>query len=115
LFKRDSRAESFRPCLMGKVPVISFMTLAELYRWSLERKWGEQRQAKLEQHLRHLLINRALCLKWAEVSALRRSLGRPLHCADAWIAATALLHKIPLLTNNIKDFKNIPDLEIISQ
>lgn len=117
LFKRDSRAVSYRPYLLNKLPVISFMTLAELYRWSLERQWGEYRRLKLERHLQKFLIypfNRALCSKWAEVTSQCRRIGRPIHCADAWIAATALLHKIPLITNNIKDFKVIPDLQIVS-
>jgi hypothetical protein len=34
------RADSYQPYLLGKVPIISFMTLAELYRRSLERNWG---------------------------------------------------------------------------
>ena len=116
LFKRDSRAESYRPYLLGKVPVISFMTLAELYRCSIERHWGDQRRLKLEHHRRKFLIylfNRAWCLKWAEVTTQCRRIGRPRHCADAWIASTALLHKIPLITNNIKDFQIISDLVII--
>jgi len=33
---------------------------------------------------------------------------------DAIIAATALVVGTPLVTRNIKDFKNVPDLQIIS-
>ena len=32
---------------------------------------------------------------------------------DAIIAATAIIHEIPLYTENIKDFKFIPNLELI--
>ena len=32
---------------------------------------------------------------------------------DAIIAATAIVHNLPLLSRNTKDFKNIPDLTII--
>lgn len=35
LFKSDTRAQLYRPLLMGKLPLISFMTLAELDRWAL--------------------------------------------------------------------------------
>ena len=39
-FKKDSRARLYRPHLVGSTPFISFMTLAELERWSLERDWA---------------------------------------------------------------------------
>ena len=41
LFKRDQRADLYRPYLEGNLLVISFMSLAELDRWALERNWGE--------------------------------------------------------------------------
>lgn len=40
LFKGDSRAAGFRNHLTGRLLGISFMTLAELERWSLERQWA---------------------------------------------------------------------------
>ncbi len=39
LFKRDTRAELYRPHLDGKEQIISFQTLAELLRWTLVRSW----------------------------------------------------------------------------
>jgi tRNA(fMet)-specific endonuclease VapC len=32
---------------------------------------------------------------------------------DLWIAATALVHGMPLVTNNLKDFRRIPDLVVL--
>lgn len=40
LFRGDSRAEQFRPHLRGRALAVSFMTVAELYRWMRERNWG---------------------------------------------------------------------------
>jgi peptidase E len=57
----------------------------------------------MEEYLRNFIVypfDRALCLKWAEVSDCARRNGRPIQCADAWIAATAVLHRIPLVTHN---------------
>jgi len=51
LLKRDTRAELYRPHLEVDTKVISFMTLAELYRWSEESNWGERRKAELEDDL----------------------------------------------------------------
>jgi len=40
--------------------------------------------------------------------------GRRIESADAWIAATALLHNAPLLTNNRNDYLGVADLALIS-
>src|SRR5437867_4311981 len=50
-FKKDSRARLYRHHLIGRAPVISFMTLAELLAWAQERRWGLGRQAALARHL----------------------------------------------------------------
>jgi hypothetical protein len=39
LFKHDTHAEPYRPHLTEKLLVLSFMTIAELDRWVLERNW----------------------------------------------------------------------------
>jgi predicted nucleic acid-binding protein len=51
LFKGDTRAFAFRRHVTGRLLGISFMTLAELERWSLERGWGSARKLELAQHL----------------------------------------------------------------
>ena len=38
--KGDTRAAAYHNHLVGKVAAISFMTVAELDRWSLARNWG---------------------------------------------------------------------------
>src|SRR6185437_14256728 len=51
LFKRDTRGASFAPQLVGRVPVISFMTVAELDAWADQRNWGRAARNRLEQAL----------------------------------------------------------------
>ena len=48
LFKSDSRALAYEEHLAGNERLVSFMTLAELDRWSLARHWGSPRKLKLE-------------------------------------------------------------------
>lgn len=118
VFKRDSRAGLYRPHLDGELLVVSFMTVAELDRWTLERDWGEPRRQRMEEHLRNFVVypcNRQICRKWAEVSDDARRKGRPVGVADAWIAATAMLHEIPLVTHNREHFSDIEGLEVISE
>lgn len=118
LFKADTRAEAYRPHLVGKTLVLSFMTVAELYRWAEKRNWGQNRRTELEQHLRNFVVygcNRELCRTWAQVMAQAQGNGRQLNCADGWIAATAILHDIPLVTNNRGDYEGRPSLQIICE
>lgn len=116
-FKGDSRRDAYREHLDGRFLLIPPQTIAELERWALTANWGASRRAGMEQHLRRYLVqpfSRDLCVKWAEAmhSASRNSFT--LHGADAWIAAVALLHDIPLVTNNGKDFRGVEGLTVIS-
>jgi tRNA(fMet)-specific endonuclease VapC len=117
IHKRDTRAEFYTPHLKGRIPVISFMTLAELDRWALERNWGHRRCNELETLLRDYVVypyDRALCRMWAQASSEAKRCGRAIQSADAWIAATALLIQAPLLTNNPDDFAGVAGLPLIS-
>jgi tRNA(fMet)-specific endonuclease VapC len=117
LFKGDTRAIAYRSHLTHKLLGISFMTLAELERWVLEREWGAARKLDLAQHLRHytvLPVSRELCLKWAEVSFAARRKGRPIQTADEWIAASALHYQVPLITNNQSDYSAVDGLALLS-
>jgi predicted nucleic acid-binding protein len=40
--------------------------------------------------------------------------GRRIDCADAWVAATALLCGAPLITHNRNDYLGVPGLSLIS-
>ena len=78
---------------------------------------GPRKISGLEHSLGNYLILPAdirTCRLWADVRAHRRSVGRPVSPQDAWIAATALRHQIPLITHNAKDFEAIENLEIIT-
>ena len=117
LFKSHPIAYQYLPDLVDRTPLISFMTLAELDRWVLAARWGEARRKKLREYLEPFAIlpyDRALCTKWAEITIAAQSCGRRIDCADAWIAATALLCDAPLITHNRNDYLGVPDLKLIS-
>lgn len=118
LFKMDSRAELYRQHTNDKLLILSFMTIAETDRWALEKNWGEKRKQKLADFLNDFTVihsDKALCLKWAETMQNARRNGRPMQTADAWIAATALLHDIPLITHNYIDYAGVDGLKIITE
>jgi tRNA(fMet)-specific endonuclease VapC len=112
--KNDSRARLFDHHLDGKQLALSFMTVAEVFRWAIHRAWGAQRIADLQAELRQFLVlpyDEAMAWEWARVSCIK---GRPMAPGDAWIAATALRHKLPFATHNSKHFANVPGLVLLS-
>ena len=119
LFKGSPLAASYRPHVAGRRLVISFQTLAELYRWPLERDWGDTRRRNLETFIRRRCVlypfNPALCQQWAEATHRAGQNGHTVPTADAWIAATALLYGIPLVNNNPSDYEGIPGLDVRSE
>jgi predicted nucleic acid-binding protein len=117
LFKGDTRAMAYRSHITGRLLGISFMTLAELERWALERAWGASRRLELAQHLTHYAVlpaGRELCVKWAEICFGAKKKGRPIQTADAWIAASALYYEVPLITNNRSDYSVVDGLVLLS-
>lgn len=104
-FKKDSRAELYRPHVDDKLVVVSFMTLAELDRWALSHNWGARRRRSLEVFLQDFLVSycdRSLCLKWAEATDRARRNGRPIETADAWVAATRCFTAFPSLLITVR-------------
>ena len=117
IFKNHSTAALYDRELVGRVPLISFMTTAEVERWALLRRWSDQRTDWLRLYLKRFTLvpsSPDLCIKWAEVMVTAQAVGRRIESADAWIAATALLYGAPLITHNRKDFLGIPGLHLIS-
>lgn len=117
LFKGDTRAEAYRPYLSSRTLALSFMTVAELYRWAFARNWGAERISQLETQLANYVIvpyDRDLCWQWAKICAERQRLGKPISVQDAWIAATAVLHGCSLATHNAGDYAGIAGLTIIT-
>ncbi len=117
LVRGDSRAEFYRAYLAGKEVGISFQTVAELRRWGRTHRWGQNRWQRLQQVIAHLtvyLVDDALIDAWAYVTTVRDRQGHPIATGDAWIAATAWLQGLPLVTHNRRHFIGIKGLEVVS-
>jgi predicted nucleic acid-binding protein len=94
---------------------LSVMTLAEL-RHGIKRLPAGGRRRRLEAWLRDelplrfegrlLSINQAVADRWGEVVARREAAGRPIGVMDAFIAATANVHALSLVTRNASDFES---------
>jgi predicted nucleic acid-binding protein len=115
--KAETRAALYSKALAGKRLCICFQTVAELRLWALIRRWGSSRQKAMESLFEQFVVipydsGTAQC--WADVTAHRRRLGRPMDCGDAWIAASALRLGAPLVTHNARDYADIPELILLS-
>ena len=115
--RADTRAALYADVISGRTVIASFQTVAELLRGACERNWGERRREALESQLARLAIHPyslPLAWEWAEIMTIARRSGRPLSTADGWVAATARLVGVPLVTHNRRDFAAVPGLEVIS-
>ena len=117
LFKNHILSRSYEPEVAGKAALISFMTVTEVERWALQHRWAETRVHWLRLHLSRFTVvpsSLDLCRKWAEVMVSAQAAGRRIECADAWIAARALLYDAPLVTHNRDDYGGVPGLTVVS-
>jgi predicted nucleic acid-binding protein len=117
-FRNDTRFSNYATAIAGKQLVMSFMTLAELRLWQELRNWSAKRRdnffIELDKHYLVYPVDRNLCFMWAELKALSIQQGRVLQTADAWVAATARVLDVPLVTHNKKDFEYLPGITVIS-
>ena len=94
---------------------LSVVTLAEI-RHGIERLAAGARRKRLDTWLRDelplrfegrvLSIDEAVADSWGKVVASREASGRPIGVMDAFIAATANVHALKLVTRNASDFKS---------
>lgn len=93
--------------LAGQVPAITFVTVGELIKWTLIRRWGQTRVARMHAFLDSLLVlpyDQRVAATWAELQAYAQLRGRPRPVNDTWIAACCLVRDLPLATFNTKDY-----------
>jgi tRNA(fMet)-specific endonuclease VapC len=118
VLKNDTRAKLYEPHLNSRQLVVSFQTVAELYRWAAEKNWGSKRVLDLEKRLRQYIVcpvDPKLCQIWAQVMADGKRNGKTIQCADGWVAAAALSYGIPLVSHNAKHFAGVDRLVLITE
>jgi tRNA(fMet)-specific endonuclease VapC len=114
----DSRAELYRSHVKGKTIALSFVSVGELFAWSVKKKWGSTKTLELEQRIKAAVVvpyDLDLCRQFGRLKAELMMVGRSIPANDLWIAACALRHALPLVTHNVKDYQGIPNLKIISE
>jgi predicted nucleic acid-binding protein len=96
---------------------ISVITLGELRLGVLQAKEPEAASRRLStyqlaQRFEALAIDESVADAWALLVSRLRAAGRKAQINDSWIAATAIAHHIPIVTQNA-DYDLMPDAEVI--
>jgi toxin FitB len=92
---------------------LSVISLAEL-RYGVERMVAGARRNRLEAWLRDELqlrfegrilpVDDNVALAWGRAMSRSEALGRPMGAMDAFLAATAEVHSLTLVSRNVSDF-----------
>ncbi|MBF6471511.1 MULTISPECIES: type II toxin-antitoxin system VapC family toxin [Nocardia] len=96
---------------------VSVVTLGEL-RLGVLRASSPEVSARrlatyqLAQRFQPLELDEAIAEYWALLVARLRAAGRKVPINDSWIAATALAHDIPIVTQD-GDYDTMPDLKVL--
>ena len=115
--KGTDLGQRYKRHLTGKIVGIVFVTVAEMHYGAEKKSWGEKHRLQLEEHLKNFVVlpyNNDIAKVYARVVVERERAGRSISWPDAWIAATALWHRIPLVSHD-GDFVGITGLELVRE
>ncbi len=118
LMRGGPLAKAYAPHVEGQLLAIAFITVGEMYFGAENRNWGEKKRKKLETTLRNFVVipyDHEIARCYGRLVVERKRNGRPIAPNDAWIAACAVRHAVPLVTHNAKDFEGITSLEVITE
>ena len=118
---RSPLAEQYQAHLRNEHGGVCFITIGELYAGARQKAWGRRRVAKLEATIQEFALVRidlAVCQAYADLKTQAKTpqgSDRVTSDNDLWIAACAIRHDIPLLSNNRWHFEGLPGLQLISE
>jgi predicted nucleic acid-binding protein len=96
---------------------ISVVTLCELRLGVLQARNPEAASRRLStyqlaQRFEALAVDEAVSDAWALLVSRLREAGKKAPINDSWIAATALAHQVPIVTQD-SDYDGMPDVQVI--
>jgi tRNA(fMet)-specific endonuclease VapC len=116
IFSNSPLGIPYRRYLRKRALCISFMTRAEIERGMRLANWGAKKRDDMAEFLAAKFVilhtNDEICRKWAEIMSTK---GRPIAYTDAWIAATAMAYRAPLITHHRRHFESVAGLKVISE
>ena len=107
-------APGYRALIKDSKLGIALISVAEINAGVSAAGWGERRTRNLNRFLDGFIPlygTAEIALLAAALKARAAKVGRQFTWPDAWIAATAIWHGLPLVTHD-RDFFGIPGLEL---
>lgn len=116
LFVARERARPLRATPPRRIAV-SVITAGELRLGVLAAESGEVRAQRLEtlqlaEALEPLPVTRQVAARWAALRISLRDAGKRMPLNDSWIAATAIAHDLPVVSQD-DDYDGVPGLRVI--
>jgi tRNA(fMet)-specific endonuclease VapC len=111
----DLQINSYIPILERNKVALSFMSVASMYRHISISSEESNDNEDINRFLSKFLIITAdieICRLWSNLMTQREATRNKITSHHAWISATAIRHNLPLVTNNISNFEDIPGLEL---
>ena len=96
---------------------MSAVTLGELRLGVLQARTPEAASQRLStyqlaQRLEPLTVDETVSEAWALLVSRIRAAGRKIPINDSWIAATAIAHEVPIVTQDA-DYDTMPGVQVI--
>ena len=118
LSNRAPYASLYRADVEGKLVAVSFITVGEMLFGAEKKSWGPERVSQLQDALRKVTIvpfDFEVCSAYARIRNAGEKSGISVAPNDLWIAACAVRHSIPLISNNQAHFEAIAGLQLRSR
>lgn len=109
----QSMLQKFTTCVVGEIG-ISAITVAELEYGVSKSLYQSRNQQALKRFLSPLIVvpfDERAAVVYGEIRAALEKKGTPIGSLDTLIAAHALSLGVTLVTNNIKEFERVPNLD----
>jgi len=113
MFKRNLSKKLFFT-LKGRTLGVTYIQIGEINNWAIAQNWGNKRRSELKQWLGQFPVihgNVAVAETWSEIVAFAAKRGRPAPVNDSWVAACCLTYGLPLVTMNLRDFRDLASFE----
>jgi predicted nucleic acid-binding protein len=101
--------------LLHRTPVLTFITVAEMWQGAHHKGWGRNKMRDLQNFYTRfpmLHCNGEVVRAWGRLAGLAMRGGFKAPHNDCWIAACCVVEGVPLLTGNERDFLPLVELNL---
>lgn len=98
--------------ILGRRVWLTFIAVGELWKWAEVRSWGQPARTGLERWTSRRPIipyDEDTARIWGRLAAAAQRRGRPRPQNDTWVAACCIRRAIPLVTLNVRDFRDFAE------